>query len=137
VGHDLSHLAIFVWVGWLPRVQAIHIAVEHAKGRRDQNRIVNLFIRGTLLACARDVIKRHVLATFLNLTRNREQQFQFVGDFGAGVVAFDAIDQVVVSTQVFSCRRSVRELAEAAIVLGRDVHCDHFTLGWGESVRAA
>jgi hypothetical protein len=110
--------------------------VSHAKGRRDQNRIVNLFIRGTLLACPRDVFRHHVLATFLNLTSNREQRFQFVGDFGAGVVAFDAIDQVVVSTQVFSRCRSVRELAKAAIVLRRDVGRDHFAFSWSQRIRA-
>jgi hypothetical protein len=88
--------------------------------------IVNLFIRGALLAGGRDVFGRHVLATFLNFTRNHEQRFQFVGDFGGGVVALDAIDQVVVSTQVFSRCRSVRQLAETAIVLRRNVGCDDF-----------
>jgi hypothetical protein len=77
-----------------------------------------------------------MLATFLNLTRNGEQRFQFVGDFRGGVIAFDAINQIVISPRMFRCCSSVRQLAETAIVLRRNVVCDHFALSRGQSVRA-
>jgi|HubBroStandDraft_4_1064222.scaffolds.fasta_scaffold25346_4 hypothetical protein len=72
-----------------------------------------------------------MLATFLNLTRNGEQRFQFVGDFRGGVIAFDAINQIVISPRMFRCCSSVRQLAETAIVLRRNVVCDHFALSRG------
>jgi hypothetical protein len=74
VGHDLSHLAVVVWVGRLPRVQAIYVTVKHAEGSRDQNGIVNLLIGGTLLTRPPDILKSDVLASFLNLARDREQR---------------------------------------------------------------
>jgi len=136
-GHDLSHLAIFVWIGRLPSVQAIYVAVEHAEGSRDQNGIVNLFVGGSFLACPFDIFRYDVLATFLNLAGDREQRFQLVGDFRGGVVPLDAIDQIVISAQVFGGGSAVRELAETAIILRRDVHCDHFAFGRRQGVRPA
>ena len=73
VGHDLSHRAIVVWVRRLPCVQAIYVAVEHAEGSRDQNGIVNFFIRGVLLARPCDIFRSNVLAPLVELcSRSRE-----------------------------------------------------------------
>ena len=74
VGHDSSHLAVIVWVGWLPRVQAIYVTVKHAEGSRDQNGIVNFLIGGTLPTRPPDILWRNLLASFLNLARDREQR---------------------------------------------------------------
>ena len=47
----LTHAGIHSRVLRLPGGEPIYVAVVHAKGRGDQNRIVNFKIRGPLLAC--------------------------------------------------------------------------------------
>ena len=96
-----------------------------------------LFVSCALLARLSDIFRRNVLASFLGLARDRKQRFQFVGDFRRGVVLLDAIDQVVISTQVFGRCSTVRKLAEAAIKLRTDLHRDHFAFGRRHGIRAA
>jgi hypothetical protein len=82
-----------------------------------------------------------VLASFLNLARDDEQRLQPVGDFRGGIVPQDAIDEVVVTAQVFGSCRTAGELAETAMILGRTVGRDHFTFpgvgAWGPSNRTS
>jgi hypothetical protein len=53
IDDPLADLAIHLEIARLPGGEPIDVAVVHAEGGRDQHRVVNLFVRGALLACPR------------------------------------------------------------------------------------
>ena len=63
-----------------PRGEAVHVAVAHAEHGGDEHRVVNLQIGGALLAGARDVGRRDVLAALRRLAGDREQRLQLRRD---------------------------------------------------------
>jgi hypothetical protein len=66
----------------------------------------------------------------LHFACNRQQGPYLLRNLGCAEILFDSIDQFVVPTQMLGCRRTVRKLAETAIVLRRNVGCDDFAFPW-------
>src|SRR5678815_3339089 len=59
---------IAIRIGRSPRCQTIYVAVVHAECSRDQNRIVNLYVRRALLLGPLDILRLHLLAAALYLS---------------------------------------------------------------------
>src|SRR5580698_1094439 len=65
--HALAHLCIHLRVTWLPGCQAVYVAVVHAESSRDQHRIVNLHVGGSLCPSFSYMLLRDTFAIDLNL----------------------------------------------------------------------
>ena len=70
MGQNSPHFTIVVGICGLPRIQAVDIAIEHAKGRGNQNGVVDLFVSSALLARTCDIVRCDVFAPFLDFAGN-------------------------------------------------------------------
>jgi hypothetical protein len=68
----LAAFAIPLRTGRRPRREPIHIAVEHAEGRRDQHSVVNISVGGAFCPRRLYVGRSYLLAAGLYFLRNTE-----------------------------------------------------------------
>jgi hypothetical protein len=78
---------------------------------------VNLEIGGAELACARDVVRRHVIAALRRLTGYHEQRLELVRNRGVLEIALHLHDQVLVAVQVMRGNGAVNGVAVSTVVL--------------------
>jgi len=81
-----NHLAAFAIERGILRLEGretIYVAVVHAEGSRDENRVVNFKIGRPLLARTLHPFRGHLLAALPDLTGNDQQRLEFVGDLRA------------------------------------------------------
>lgn len=70
MGHAFPHLRVIVWLLRLPSRQTIDIPVVHAECCGNENSVVDLFIGCAVLPGTSDIVRSHLLATFLHLAGN-------------------------------------------------------------------
>jgi|HubBroStandDraft_6_1064221.scaffolds.fasta_scaffold119355_3 hypothetical protein len=61
-----------------PGAQAIHIAVKHAEGCRNEHGVMNLLVRRAVAASRCNITIAYLLAAPLHLSRNRQQGLQLL-----------------------------------------------------------
>jgi hypothetical protein len=133
-GQAFAALAIHHRIVWRPGRQTIHVAVVHGKCRGDQDGVVNLLVGCPLLPGTIHVLTGNVLAPFLDLAGYGQQRLQFVRNSGKFIVLRDLVDDFLV-TKMVRRDRGVRFLSKVAIILARNISCDHFTLCARQRVR--
>src|SRR5580704_14634081 len=74
MGKLLAHRMVSLATPRLKCRKPIDVAVVHAERRRDQHRVVNLFVGRAVLPGARNIFARDLLAALLHLAGNGEQR---------------------------------------------------------------
>ncbi len=111
LGYMGCPLNIICLVGRGPRVQTIHIPVEHAKGRSDQNRIVS---HGRSLLLSWPFRCAHRLHARLSerLRQSSGAPSYFLRDRRRQKILFNPINEVTIAFQVMLCNPTVCILAK-------------------------
>src|ERR1700677_1282993 len=116
-GESPSVFTIQIGVSRRPSGQPIRVSVVHAEGSRDQDRVVDLLVRGPLLPGAEDVLARDLLAAALYFASNGKQRLHLLRDCGHLEIRLHTIHELLISVEPVSSHGAVRMLAEVAIVL--------------------
>jgi hypothetical protein len=80
MGHPLSHFAVGLRIGRLPRTQAIHLAIEHAECGRDRHGVMDFPVGGASVKRTRNIVRGDVLAALLNLAGDGQQRLHLFRD---------------------------------------------------------
>jgi hypothetical protein len=76
VRHARAHGNVSFLLSWRPSSKAIYVAVVHAEGGGNQDRVVNLNFGCTFFASASDVFRGDSLAALLNVPGDVEKCFE-------------------------------------------------------------
>ena len=111
-----SHPVVRLGLGRCPRGEAVDVAVVHAEGCRDEDRIVDFDVGRTFGTRPRDVVARYLLAALLNFSGDGEKSAQLVGDRRRLMVVADSIDQIIVAVEMMGGGGAVAIAAEVAFI---------------------
>src|SRR5579862_5996374 len=92
-GNAGAAFAIEGFVDGLPGSEAVDVAVVHAEGGGDQDRVVNFEIGGAFAAGGFDVRGGDEFAVLLHFAGNRQQGFELGRNGGLHEIGLDLLDQ--------------------------------------------
>src|SRR5687768_7528632 len=112
----LRHLVVRLAGVGRPSRQPVDVAVVHAEGRRDEDRVVDLEVGGACGAGCRDVAFGHGATAPLDRCRDLEQGTKAGAHGSLPRISLDALHDVVAAGDLTSREGGVREIAEPALV---------------------